>query len=407
MGSSTRVTLTPRVFDGVYLEAASALDAASPGHLLSALYGSDLSRQARFFGYAALHQGDRGAIGRRLATATGADRAGGLSIDAITARALVTLRASQIVQAVTGAPVPDGFLGMLHRCGGAPLARDPAIYRVAYDLFADPRHRRRAMLLRQTEGSISAAQITAAADLPDVLLRRTVLDRVYDAQSQVEGLKALINRIRLVCDDASDEAIVRSLDGLPPGTNSGRLKKWAQVWAARQVRLHVPDPIPASDRRFRLVLGQELVRLGREFKNCLGERVAQSFLGSAVHYEWQGTEEERAMVSLAPLSGGRWMCDQVGGYRVHRPTTRVIREVRRALHDNGIGMQVAMPGGGPADKTLCYLLDHWLSGEEDDNGEDDVGELERPLGRSAGLFAAIARAKQIAEADSNAAEVDA
>lgn len=320
--------------------------------------------------YAEIMAGDEGALASRLVGVaalsvvekTDADRA-------VIGRALAVLRPREIVEAVFGA-VPEGFQGLLARLGPDPLP-DPTLYKTAFALYADPQHRRRASLLRQIEGRVSPAKIVAAARLPEVLLRKSVLDKIHDPPVQLASLTSFVDYIRVVCG-ADDKAIAHSLNTLKPGTSGQDLKAWAKAWMKRQVRLSVPPPIPAADPAFRLVLGEDLVRTGREFRNCLGDRVTEAFLASSVYYLWEGTPGG-AIIALNPLSNGGWFVADAKLARNRKLPVSAMRSLQVALGKYDIAIHLLSPEGSPSPCPLHYILDSWpygLSFDEEDDGAD-------------------------------------
>src|ERR1700712_2981110 len=96
------------------------------------------------------------------------------------ARALILLPPRTILKGLNSS-LPDGLLGLLSRIGSDPLS-DRSDYRLAFSLFADPAHKSRAKLLRQTEGRISPGTIKVVARLDPVLLHKAVHARVCDLE---------------------------------------------------------------------------------------------------------------------------------------------------------------------------------------------------------------------------------
>ena len=142
------------LFGGFPLETACKLDASFPGYLNRVLYASPLKRQAQFAAYAEIDFTQPGFLAARLRDLAPALCDPNLDPVAQIARALTSLRARQIMQGVYGG-VPKGFLGLLARLGGDPLP-DPADYRLAFSLFADPANKARAKVFGQIEGHIRA-----------------------------------------------------------------------------------------------------------------------------------------------------------------------------------------------------------------------------------------------------------
>lgn len=372
MGSESPHYLQPRPFGGDYLQIAIELDAGFPGHLQAAFRGSDLIRQTKFLIYAGIMAGRAKDLADQFAAVSPPSADEQADTDrAVIGRALATLRPREIVEAAFG-EVANGLFGLLARLGSEPLL-DPTLYLTAISLFADPQHRRRAALLRQIEGKVSPAKIVAAARLPEVLLRPAVVSKIHDAPMQLAGLATVVDYIRVVCN-ADDEAIAHSLNDLKPGSSGQDLKVWAKAWMARQVRLHVPPPIPAEDPAFALILGKELTRLGREYRICLGERLAESFLGSSIHYLWKGAPSGPAVIALSPLTGGGWFVEEARRPRNRRLSRTAMRVLAVALGKYGIAIHLATPEGTPSPGSLRYIIDSWASGLGFDDEAEDADE---------------------------------
>ena len=77
-----------------------------------------------------------------------------ISIRSRRSRALILMKPRRVIEALFGS-CPDGYLGLLARLGCDPQYGKET-YRAAFDLFADPRNRRRAKVLGQLPGRITA-----------------------------------------------------------------------------------------------------------------------------------------------------------------------------------------------------------------------------------------------------------
>ncbi|WP_198293094.1 hypothetical protein [Methylobacterium sp. WSM2598] len=140
---------------------------------------------------------------------------------------------------------------------------------------------------------------------------------------------------------------------------------------ARQVRLHSSPPIPAEDAAFALILGKDLTRLGREYRVCLGERHAESFLGSSVHYLWKGAPGGPAIIALSPLTGGGWFVEEARRARNQRLSRAATRALTVALSRYGIAIHLSTPEGTPPLGSIRYIIDSWaFSLDFDDEAED-------------------------------------
>jgi hypothetical protein len=359
MPDTARQLSRPRPFSGSYLETACLFDAACPGFLNRVFYASNLRRAAIFAALAEIKlDGIDKAVSRlRSLAPTFCDPH--LDIWAQGARALLTLRAREVIQAFYGS-VPDGFLGLLARVGAGPLPR--GIYRLAHGLYADPQHRQRSKLLRQMPGRISADMIETAARLDPVLLHHHVLQRVHDLR-QVETVNAALALIRALVPLANDEALHRSLNGL--GVSDKDMARWIERWLRRATRLPYAPPIPANDPDLCVLIGLDLVGLGRRFHNCGADRAGHVAAGLRCYLEWVG-EGGPAVIELRRLSGGHFLVEDMRGPRNADLDPVLVERIRAKLSTFGILSPIGIPPtiGGSA---LLNLLGVW-TGEE---GEAD------------------------------------
>ena len=349
------------LFGGFPLEVACKLDASCPGYLNRVLYASALKRQAQFAAYAEIDFSQPDILAARLRAFAPALCDPNLDPVAQIARALTSLRARQIVQGVYGG-VPKGFLGLLARLGGDPLP-DPADYRLAFSLFADPANKARAKLLGQIEGQISPGKIKVAARLDPVLLHKAVLDRVYDVE-RVEALHAALALIRALVPDATDAALRQSLDRVSPSDHD--MSKWLLGWLRQMRRVPVIPPIAQGDTELRLLQGADMPELGRRFANCAADRIGYIAVGSRLYYEWIGSGAP-AVVELRCLQGGRFLIEDIKGLRNASPAPAVATAIRARLSKAGV-LTYAGYGGSSVGGALMTLLGAW---DFDDQGEPE------------------------------------
>lgn len=355
MPDTTLQLRRPRPFSGSYLETACLLDAACPGFLSRLLYASDLRRAAIFAALAEIKFDGVTVVVSRLRPLAPALSFPNLDIWAQAARALLTLRAREIVLAIYGS-VPDGFLGLLARIGADPLPR--GVYRLSYGLYADPQHQARAKLLRQTPGRISSDMIETAARLAPVLVHPKVLSRVHDV-GQVETMHAALALIRTLVPQANDEALHRSLDGLR--TLDKDMARWIERWLRRATRLPYAPPIPVNDPDLRVLNGAEMVELGRRFQNCAADRVGHLAAGLRCYVEWIG-DGDPAVVELRRLSGSHFLIEDMRGPKNRDLDPELVERIRAKLFTFGVLSPIGVPptiAGG----AFLNLLGVWI-GEE-------------------------------------------
>lgn len=349
----------PRHFGGFYLEAACKLDAACPSFLNRIFHASNLRRAAIFAALAEIRLAGIDEVLARLRSVAPALCDPNLDIWAQAARALLSLHDREIVLAIFGS-VPDGFLGLLARIGADPLPRGG--YRLAHALYADPQHRARARLLRQTPGRITADMIEVTACLDTALLHRNVFARVHNVR-QVETVHAALALIRALVPQANDEALHRSLDGLRPSDKD--MGRWIERWLRGATQVPYAPPIPANDTDLRVLNGPEMVELGRRFRNCAADRVGHLAAGLRCYVEWTGYGGP-AVVELRRLSGDHFLIEDMRGPKNCDLDPALAERIRAKLSNFGVLSPIGVPStiGGSA---LLNLLGVWI-GEE---GEAD------------------------------------
>lgn len=354
IGQACRV----REFRGYALNFAVRLEASSPHLILMLLQASSQRRQAFWAASAAAeidldHPEVFLAKIRERAPDVLADL-GHVDPLAQIARALVLMKPRRTLEILYGS-CPDGLLGLFDRFGSQPVY-GPETYRLAFELFSRPEHRKRAKVLGQLPGQIRPEHVTVVASLDDVLVHRAVLERVR--LGEVAALNSFVQMIVPLCD-ATPELIGESLNSLPVGTSGVRMTEWAEGWMARQIRLPFDPPIPANDPDLRLRLGAELDSLGRRLRNCASQRKSYSFLSERLIYEVIGFGEPAVLELLRLTSGGevKWACEDLRAPRNRRVSPEMAVWIQSKLDQYGIFYQSVTH---PTDEqqALYRLVDH-------------------------------------------------
>lgn len=368
-------------FRGYALNFAARLEASVPTTILRLLQArSHLSRQV-FFAAAAEIDLDRPEAFLAQIEVRAADVLAdfhGLAPDARIARALALMTPRMTLECVFGA-CPDGLLGLFGRLGSQPLY-GPESYRLAFELFSRPEHKRRAKVLGQLPGQVRPEHLFVVAGLADVLVHRATAERVR--RSEVQALNSFATMIADLCD-ATPPAIKQSLDALAVGTQGVKMTEWVQNWLARQVRLPVDPPIPADDPDFRLRIGSDLSSLGRRFRNCAGQRLGFTLVGDHLIFEWC-RDGEQALIELVRLSSGaevRWYCTDALRARNRRISPAVAIAIQEKLDQYGILYQPLMLRPSPQ-KPLHDLIDYYVRpawdehfGAAQEAGDDDLDRM--------------------------------
>lgn len=345
----------PRPFRGYALDAAAKLESASPHFLLKLLYSSDRFRQ-NFFNFAAAEidlDRPKDFLDRVAQHAPEVlHDLGHLDLTAQVARALL-LKPRRLTKVLYG-ECPNGYLGLLSRLGSDPL--DKETYRNAFELFADPRHRRRAKVLGQLPGRVTAEHIAVVMGLNEVLVHRVVVERAKPAE--VQALNRFVTLITDLCG-ATPQAIKHSLDKLNLSAKGVGMDEWAQGWLGRQSLLPFEPPIPANDPDFKLCLGVELTSLGRRLRNCAANRKSYTFLSERLIYEVVRPGEQAALELIRLTTGDqtKWVCEDLRAPRNRRVRPELAAWVQSKLDEYGILYQsVRQPTD--EEQALHKLLDH-------------------------------------------------
>lgn len=366
-----------REFRGYALNFAARLEASVPHTILRLLQASSLSRTVFFAAAAAEIDLDRPEAFLAQIEVRAADVLAdfhGLDPLAQVARALILMKPRKTLEVLYGS-CPDGLLGLFERFGSQPLY-SPEVYRLAFELFSDPRHRRRAKILGQIPGQVRPEHVTVAASLDERLLHRSVLERCHPRE--VAALNRFVEMIVDLCG-ATPELIRESLDQLAVGTRGCKMTEWAEGWMARQVHLPFAPPIPPGDPDLRLRLGRELNDLGRRLRNCAAQRKSFTFLGERLIYEVVKPGEQAVLELLRLTSGDQthWVCEDLRAPRNRRVSPEMAAWVQAKLDQHGIFYQsVAHPSAEK--QALHRLVDHtsafaWdRQREAADGGEDDA-----------------------------------
>lgn len=376
MGLIERQPRLPREFRGYSLNVAARLEASLPHFLLHLYYANSLRRQ-NFFAFSTEIDLDHPEDFLRRIEMQAPDvlaDIGHLDPLAQVARALVLLKPKRVLEVLFG-ECPDGLLGVFSRFGSQPVY-GPETYRLAFELFSDPRHRHRAKVLGQLPGQIRPEHVTVAASLDERLLHRSVLERCHPRE--VAALNRFVEMIVDLCG-ATPELIRESLDQLVVGTRGCKMTEWAESWMARQVHLPFAAPIPSNDPDLKLCLGAELDSLGRRFRNCAAQRKSFTFLGERLIFEVVKPGEP-AVLELLRLTTGeqaKWVCEDMRGPRNRRVSPEMAAWVQSKLDQYGIFYQSVAPPTAD-EQALHRLVDHTTAfvwdrqREAADGGEGDA-----------------------------------
>jgi hypothetical protein len=351
VSSTASHDIRPRSFSGWPLSIAVELDTASASFLKFTFYASALKRQAMFVALAALtREGPETLAARLHPLVPDDDQTHQTSFEQI-ARALMTARAREIVQALFG-EVPDGFSGALNRMGDEPL-RKPDLYFTLFEIFSDPQHRVRRNALRQRSGSITATHIEVISRLDPILVHQKVLDRLYGA-SQADDANATLALVRATVSSATDEAIRQSIESLGERTDLGALfSRWLEKVDQPPVRLPVPEDDPDLAV---MTSGNAMISLGRRFRNCASSRIIDLAQGAQVLLEWR--HPPGLVAQCHRLTNGMWVLTEVYARSNGRVDPVAAAALRKKLETFGIPT-LCSEGAHPRTRGIMNLLGHW------------------------------------------------
>ena len=349
--SAASQDILPRSFSGWPLSIAVKLDAACPSFLSFMFCAAALKRQAIFSALATLIRDGHETLAARLRPLVPADDLIHQTSYEQIARALMTARAREVVQAVFG-EVPDGFLGVLNRIGDEPL-RKPDLYFTLFEIFSDPQHRVRRNVLRQRSGSITGTHIEVISRLDLILVHQNVLKRLYGA-SQADDANAVLALVRSTVSSATEEAIRQSIENLGEKTDLGTLfSRWLEKVDRPHVRLPVPDDDPDLAV---MTSGAAMTSLGRRFRNCAPSRIIYLAQGTQVLLEWR--HPPGLVAQCHRLTNGMWVLTEVyakSNGRVDPVAAAALREKLAALGIPALCSEEAHP----RTRGILDLLGHW------------------------------------------------
>lgn len=329
--------LHPKTVSGWPLRTLCDLDTVSPhllGHVLTA---SVLKRQSIFAALVEL-QCNAGAVSVALGRASGVECSDPV---ARSARSLVLLKPAQLLRAIYGS-VPDGLLGTLTRVGPDAFSR-PGLYPDLFRLFAQPKERERADLIRQSPGTLTEERLEIALILDSVLLHQRAFERVTDVED-AEQANAAVRLIQATVSTATPAELRRSLAVLPQIIG---LPVWATTWLRKLDKPLVDAPVQTDTDL--VVLGVSNLRAGSlRLRNCLRERVVHVASGRDCYVV--STAAPEVVAELRRTSDGRWILFDMWGPGNERPDQQIADAMRQKLEAaNVVSLAAAV---GAADLQL-------------------------------------------------------
>jgi hypothetical protein len=353
---------TPVPFGSWALTRAATLDQCNSRGLVADLAGSGpLKRQAAFAVISTIDPADPVTFISRLAD----PRPSNLG------EALRTRQARDLVAAAFNTDrVPTGYLRALTRIGFKPLD-ELHLYRRLFGIFTDPAEHRKAHALRYC-GPITTTTVQVVDVLDPILITPEVVGRMRSV-GQANKANTILRFLRSVCSTLDDEDLAA---GIQQSMGQGGIERFAQRMIQKADRVPTP-PLPLQREFTPITSGPEMIRLGREMRNCLASRIPHALLGLASFYRTEvriGGRDHTVVVELTPLSNGTWAVEGLFLRGNTKPPAPVMRSLVRRLME--LGAVVAMnPAIHRQAGELASSLGVWGYGEfqllalEDEEGD--------------------------------------
>ena len=241
-----------------------------------------------------------------------------------------------------------------------------------------PFDRHRAHALRYC-GPLTTTGIQVVDVLDPVLICLGIVKFMRSVR-QARRANDLVRFLKSVCSTATDEVLAA---GIRQSIGNGGIERFAQRMLQKADRFP-PPPLPLQRDFVPITSAAEMIRLGREMRNCLGSRIQYSLLGLGAYYRTEvrvGAGVLPVIIELAPLSNGTWAVEGVYAPGNHKPPGPVMVSLVRRLM--ALGAVVAMnPAVHRQTRDLAGLLGVYAHGdfqllaledeEEDDTCEDSL-----------------------------------
>lgn len=264
---------------------------------------------------------------------------------------LLRMRPREIIEAAMGS-CPDGYLGLLDKCGFEALAED--VYARLHSTFAstDPKIRARKRCLEQLP-DFQEGYLAAVETLSPVLLTPGIVRR-YQGEEAASRLNASVSMIRLLVSNADDTAIRDSLE-----REERRFPGWLTLWlqkADRPLPLKLPtDGIECLGR----VTPATARDVGRQMQNCLGrdpEGLSTKMLSGIFALLWW--REAGLLIEIVQAEDDSWFVRRVHARQNAEVTREHMRSVREMLEPVGIKVMIAK-SSPPELEPLLQELGSW------------------------------------------------
>lgn len=239
---------------------------------------------------------------------------------------------------------------------GLDPVKRPTLYRDLFTTFAEPAHRARAKLLRQSFRTVAENRVEIVLRLDPILCHQPVYNGIK-LLDEVEALHAALALIRATVAEATDENLRRSVSQITPEANLGQ---WILGWLRRQSRLLAELPIH-GDPDLVWISTADLALTGRELGNCLASKVLRAASGRNAYYRW--TPKPGGVVELTRLNDGQWIASEVRRAHNLSPDPITAAAISRRLHDHGVAT-IGWPFPTASTRAIAGLTGNFdLSGD--------------------------------------------
>lgn len=225
------------------------------------------------------------------------------------------LLASATLKSIAGAlfgDVPEGLRSSLRKLRSHPLPNE--YYGKLVALLRDPACAKH--LLHQKE--ISVDLIDVISGLPPQCLSTSILGAVKTA-GQAYAMRYVLDCVFSFVPLEGRDRVWRSARSI---TKYGQIQKWFEMWL--RVAPYPAPPWNGNELVRPIRSTGELLRIARQFENCLGHYVYQCVVGEIVFYRWAAGEPVVIALRREPFLG--WVVVRMEGRKHSRHVACAVRK---------------------------------------------------------------------------------
>lgn len=265
---------------------------------------------------------------------------------------LLRMRPRAILEAAMGS-CPEGFLGLLDKCGFEALPEDAYARLHAIYASTEPAIRAQKRCLLELP-DFQPGYLEAVETLDPVLLSPGIVRR-YQGQEAASRLNGSVSMIRLLVSTADDNAIRDSLEK----EERRRFPGWFCRWLQRADQ-PLPRKLPTDCLDFLERITPSTARsIGQAFENCLGRDPdglsTQMVSGVMAMLAWR---EAGLLIEIVQAEDDSWFVRRVHARQNAEVTREHMRSVREVLAPLGIKVMIAK-SSPPELEPLLQELGSW------------------------------------------------